>query len=109
MGAIEFDEKFGEADVVVAHAGIGTILKAQQHRKPLVLFPRRAAFGEHRNDHQLATCAQLRDRPGVYVADDEAELKRLLLKSSLKPADSETETPGRAAFIDNLRRYFEAA
>lgn len=69
-----FDELIKETRLLVAHAGIGTVLTAQRFGKPLVLFPRRASFGEHRNDHQLATVAQLKDRPGIAVAFEEADL-----------------------------------
>lgn len=69
-----FDELIKETRLLVAHAGIGTVLTAQRFGKPLVLFPRRASFGEHRNDHQLATVAQLKDRPGIAVALEEADL-----------------------------------
>lgn len=106
----EFEQRFAEADLIVAHAGIGTVLKAQQMHKPLILFPRRAAFGEHRNDHQLATCAQLRGKPGVHVAEDEAGLEVLLMSHrSLGIAGAEAETESRTSLIENLRSYFEAA
>lgn len=70
----EFDEMIRETRLIVAHAGIGTVLTAQKFGKPILLFPRRAALGEHRNDHQLATVGQLRGRPGVIVVEDEADL-----------------------------------
>ncbi len=38
----EFDDLFRQARLVVAHAGIGTILSARRHRKPLVILPRQA-------------------------------------------------------------------
>ncbi len=108
MQPAEFEARFRDASVIVAHAGIGTVLKAQQHGKPLVLLARRTRFGEHRNDHQLATCEQLRGRPGIYVADDEAGLERLLLSTELEPTGGDAN-PRRIEFIENLRRYFEAA
>jgi UDP-N-acetylglucosamine transferase subunit ALG13 len=69
-----FERLLGEARVIVAHAGIGSVLSAQRHGKGIVLFPRRAALGEHRNDHQQATVAQLDGRRGIYVARTEGEL-----------------------------------
>jgi len=50
-----FDIKFREADLIVSHAGMGTIISALQHSKPIIVMPRLAEFLEHRNDHQLAT------------------------------------------------------
>ena len=50
MRPSEFEAVLREASVIVAHAGIGTVLKAYKYRKPIILVPRQAAFGEHRND-----------------------------------------------------------
>ncbi|MEL7199656.1 MAG: glycosyltransferase [Pseudomonadota bacterium] len=70
----EFEDLMMKADLIVSHAGIGTILAAARASKPIVLFPRRAALGEHRNDHQLATCKQLQGRVGIIAAFEEADL-----------------------------------
>jgi UDP-N-acetylglucosamine transferase subunit ALG13 len=69
-----FREKFRAARIVVAHAGMGTIIKARESGKPIIVMPRRADVGEHRNDHQLATARQLRELGAVSVAFDEQEL-----------------------------------
>jgi UDP-N-acetylglucosamine transferase subunit ALG13 len=55
--------------------------------KPLVILPRKAALGEHRNDHQMATARRFANRAGVTVAWDEIELRRRLddLDSLLAP------------------------
>ena len=70
----EFERLVGEAKLIVAHAGIGTVLTAARCKKPILLMPRRADLGEHRNDHQLATVRKLAGRPGILVAADESEL-----------------------------------
>jgi len=43
--------------------------------RPLLIVPRRAALGEHRNDHQLATARRFAELGSVGVAFDEAELR----------------------------------
>jgi UDP-N-acetylglucosamine transferase subunit ALG13 len=83
-----FETLFLQADRIVAHAGIGTLLAAKKHRKPIIVFPRRASWGEHRNDHQLATAKQLEGQRGIYVAYDEAELEALLREPRLEAPDS---------------------
>lgn len=70
----EFEQKIREATAIISHAGMGTILTALQLGKPILIMPRLAKFGEHRNDHQLSTTRQLQDRPGILVAMNEAEL-----------------------------------
>lgn len=71
----EFENLLQQSQLIVAHAGIGTVLTAQRLAKPIVLFPRRFDHGEHRNDHQVATVRNLDGRPGLLIAMDEAELK----------------------------------
>jgi UDP-N-acetylglucosamine transferase subunit ALG13 len=71
----EFARRFAEADVVIAHAGMGTILSALQWEKPILVMPRRASLGEQRNEHQLATAKRLLELGKINVAMDEAELR----------------------------------
>ena len=101
----EFEELFGQARVIVAHAGIGTLLNAQRLLKPIILVPRRVKFGEHRNDHQLATCAQLAGRRGIHVAWDTSELAPLLSAADLERPDASDAAPGRKELIEGLRQY----
>jgi UDP-N-acetylglucosamine transferase subunit ALG13 len=56
-----------EADVVVAHAGVGTALAALEVGKCPVLVPRRLAHGEHVDDHQIQIALELARR-GLCVS-----------------------------------------
>jgi hypothetical protein len=49
---------------------MGTILSAAELGKPLILMPRRAKFGEHRNDHQQDTVREMARLSNVTVVDD---------------------------------------
>jgi UDP-N-acetylglucosamine transferase subunit ALG13 len=99
-----FESHASAADRLVSHAGIGTILTARRATKPLILFPRRASMGEHRNDHQLATVQSIANRSGIYVAFDEAELEALLLRSDLTPLRTE-DSASRVALIERLKDF----
>ena len=55
----ELLEAIRAADVVVAHAGTGSAVAALEAGKCPVLIPRRAQFGEHVDDHQMDTAAEL--------------------------------------------------
>lgn len=83
-----FTDLFTRARVVVAHAGIGTVLSAKTHNKPLILLPRQHALGEHRNDHQLATARQLSGLKGIHVAWEVDDLAPLLARPDLDPASA---------------------
>lgn len=82
----EFSKKFTEADLIIAHAGMGTILSALRYQKPILVFPRRASLGEQRNEHQLATAKHLSALGKVNVAFDDVELRAMLQQvETLKP------------------------
>ena len=75
---LEYVDLIKNCDVVVAHAGIGSILSAMEYKKPIIIFPRKASLGEHRNEHQLATARQFESKSGIYVAYSREELISLL-------------------------------
>ena len=64
----DFRRCLDEADYVISHAGIGTILSALERGKPLLVVPRQARFGESVNDHQVATARHFAERGMVAVA-----------------------------------------
>ena len=76
----KFNTLFDEARLIISHAGMGTILSALQKDKPIIVFPRIAALGEHRNEHQLATARKFKEMGTVNVAMSEEELRELLHK-----------------------------
>jgi UDP-N-acetylglucosamine transferase subunit ALG13 len=70
----QFRQLLCNADLTVAHAGMGTILSALQYQRPLIVMPRRASLREHRSEHQLATAARLSALGRVEMVQDEVEL-----------------------------------
>jgi UDP-N-acetylglucosamine transferase subunit ALG13 len=70
----EFKKRFAAATLIIAHAGMGTILSALLQGKPILVMPKKASLGEHRNEHQLATARHMQAMGHVSVAFDEAEL-----------------------------------
>lgn len=65
----QFRATLDAADVVIAHAGMGSILMAAEAGKPIIIMPRRAALGEHRNDHQCDTAAKMAALSNVTLAE----------------------------------------
>jgi len=75
---VEWGSLFSSADLVVAHAGMGTIIKCIDAGKPLIVMPRKSNLNEHRNDHQLATVGQLKGIANIVIVDNEEELNMAL-------------------------------
>lgn len=103
------NELFRSADLIVAHAGMGSILTALKYRKPILVMPRQASLGEHRNEHQLATAKWLGKKAGVFVVYEAANIAAILsTRSTLKAGDSISEF-AEPVFIDRLRSVIDAA
>lgn len=78
LGPDEIEGRFSQAEVIVGHAGMGTIIGALSRAKPLLIMPRRAHLREQRNDHQFATVGRFGSKPGVCVAHEEPEVGPML-------------------------------
>ena len=70
----ELVEKIRHADVVVAHAGIGSALTALQLGKCPVLVPREHGYNEHVDDHQGLIGEQM-ERAGLAVVRKVEDLR----------------------------------
>ena len=73
-----FRKRVEQADAIVAHAGMGSIITALELAKPIVVMPRCAHLGEHRNDHQVATAKRFQAQGSIHVAFDETEMSQKL-------------------------------
>jgi UDP-N-acetylglucosamine transferase subunit ALG13 len=97
-----------QCDVCVSHAGMGSIITAMELSKPIIILARDHRRGEHRNGHQIATLKQFAGTPGVYPAESEAEVARLLDRAhELKGAPS-LDSTATADFIQRLSAYVDA-
>lgn len=101
----KFRQYVRQASLIVSHAGIGTVLSALELRKPIVVMPRRAALGEHRNDHQLATVKHLSKLVEFNVARCAEELKAVLDRSeTLRPVSQITSTDS-GEFLGSIQQF----
>ncbi len=78
LSQAEFQDQMKAARLIVAHAGMGTILSAAELGLPVILMPRRAKFNEHRNDHQQDTAREMARLSNVTVVEDGESLHQVL-------------------------------
>jgi UDP-N-acetylglucosamine transferase subunit ALG13 len=74
MSPDEYLLRFAEADLVVAHAGMGTIIAALESRKPMLMLPRVARLGESRNDNQVGTARHFSSFGLFEVVESESDI-----------------------------------
>ena len=68
--ATEYAGTLARARLIISHAGIETVISALRLGKPVVVMPRHATLGEHKNEHQLATAKRFEELQYIHVAHD---------------------------------------
>ncbi len=74
----EFEDKIENADIVVCHGGIGTVLSCFNKGVVPIVFPRYKKFKEHIDNHQVEFCKELEMQKKVPVAWNNSQLFEML-------------------------------
>ena len=80
--AHQLREAVAAADVVVTHAGVGSVLMALRAGRCPVVVPRLGSLGEHIDDHQVEFARRLADRGLVVLAEPGAALAPLMARAA---------------------------
>jgi UDP-N-acetylglucosamine--N-acetylmuramyl-(pentapeptide) pyrophosphoryl-undecaprenol N-acetylglucosamine transferase len=88
----ELQAAVAEADLVVAHAGIGSTLSALDAGHCPVLLPRRAGRGEHVDDHQVLIADALGAK-GLAVVSDPDRLSASDLRAAVRTVVRRDQRP----------------
>lgn len=101
-----FDLKVKQADALISHAGIGSLMLAFDYHKPVLLMPRSPQYNEVVNNHQIDTARKFEELGHVLAAYNENELieKIKLLKTFVpKP-----RIPNRQGVIDRISSFLDS-
>ena len=104
----EFRERVESASVVIAHAGMGSIITALELGKPIIVMPRRGDLGEHRNDHQLATARRFAEQGRIMVTFNERELVETLDQQVIFDVAERLSAEASTQLIAYIRTFVEA-
>jgi len=100
----EMDILYEDARVVVCHAGVGSILTALEHGKPIIAVPRRKKYGEHIDDHQLDIAGEMEKQGRITVVCNVRELEDMLDDVSTA---SEMKVVTEGELVKALKKYLE--
>ena len=110
IDAGEFTRAVRSSRLIIAHAGMGSVIAAMEARVPIVILPRRMELGEHTTDHQMATARWLDGKPGIHVAFDDADLAKTIDHAlSLDSELSGVPVTAPDKFIAKIRSFIENA
>ncbi len=98
-------ERIRAADVVVTHAGVGSILLCLRNGRTPLVVPRRRRHGEHVDDHQVELTEALAERAKVVPVWNVGDLPRLVTTA---PAPTGPRPPEPGPFHDAVRAALTA-
>lgn len=79
MDKTDFDKAIADCDLLVTHAGEGSIMTGLLKGKKVIAVPRFAKFGEHVSDHQLEIARALAKQRCIVNVEDIAQLEIAIL------------------------------
>lgn len=85
-----------QADLIITHAGVGSIMKALEYNKSIIVVPRLEKYGEHVNDHQLQMCDYVSKNNFGAVCHNISQLEDLILTEKFEKRNS---------FISNNKHF----
>lgn len=104
----EFLAKVSEARLIIAHAGMGSVISAMESATPIILLPRVLEWGEHTTDHQMATARWLEGRPGLHVCWDDKDLPAMIATALAAEGGSMQKTAPEE-FVEKIRSFIASA
>ena len=78
MDEEEYVKTMKDARIIIAHAGVGTILQGLSLRKKMIIAPRLKKYKEHVNDHQLQIVETFEKEGYILPLYDFANLNKLI-------------------------------
>lgn len=101
----EFAKLVEQADLIITHGGVGTIMTALKAGKKVLGAARLAQFGEHHNDHQTQILESF-DEQGycIYCKDLEKMDEYIIQAATFAPKPIVSNT---SSFIQLLENFME--
>lgn len=108
LGTDQFNKYFQEADLIIAHAGMGSILKALEINRPIIIMARLLEKKEHRNNHQVATIQKFSKYPGLITIENEEELPSAIEKCSVSKKKENKYIFKSSNLTNHIKNYIES-
>lgn len=105
----EFRRRVLWADLLVAHAGMGSILTALQFGKPILVMPRLGRLNETRNDHQVASAERFKSLSKIAVAMNEVELVVMLSSAQSISAGESIAASAGGELVSTVSHFIHSA
>lgn len=81
MSSDELGKYQNEANLIITHGGVGSIISSLKKEKKVIAVPRHHEYGEHVNNHQEDIVKIFNDEGYIIGINDVKDLKKAIIKS----------------------------
>ncbi len=104
----DFASYLSNSELMITHAGMGNIISCLEIGLPMVVVPRIAELGEHRNNHQLDSIEKFRGSPLVNIAQDESEFDECMSEVLSRPRGNVDGFPCRDSLLGYVKMFLDS-
>lgn len=79
----EFNQYIQEAELVITHAGVNSIISCMQREKALLIVPRLHKYKEHIDNHQVEIAQLMEKKYNILVLYDTSYLEEMIQKAKV--------------------------
>lgn len=99
----EHKNRILESDIIITHAGTGSIISSLKLRKKIIAFPRMAQYSEHIDNHQLELVKAFATHGHILYATNKKEILEAIKKiDNFKPTEFKSNTKNFENMLDNI-------
>ena len=101
----EYEKIISEADLIITHAGVGSILTGLKKDKKVIAAARLKEYGEHTNNHQQEILNEFYKKGYILKLENFADLPKILEKA--KKFKPKKYTSNNEKFIKMIENYID--
>lgn len=99
----KFNELIEQANIIITHGGVGSIVTAVKLGKKVIAVPRLRKYGEHVNDHQIQIVKDFNDKGYIIGIENVEDLKEAIIKSkTFEPVKYQPNNQKMLKIIENF-------
>ena len=99
-------EKFqDEADLIITHGGVGSIISSLEKGKKVIAVPRMHEYGEHVNNHQKEIVKDFNDKGYIIGIEKVEDLKQAIIKS--KDFEPKKYQPNNEKMLEIIENFID--
>jgi len=105
LNADEFEDYLSQCDLMIAHAGTGTIVKAVKKGKKVIVAPRLQKYREHEDNHQQEIAEMFKGMGMICVCEDFNDLPWMIEQA--KAMQYEPYVSNTQRIIESIEDYIQ--